>query len=53
VNFVASPYKYDTPLVRAVANGHAEAAALLLHFDADVNARRRVDGDTPLHIAVR
>lgn len=44
---------YDaTPLHNACAAGHPQLAALLLEHGADPN-RQRIDGETPLHQAVR
>ena len=40
-----------TPLHEAVASGHAAVVAALLAAGADVHARDRIDGPTPLHDA--
>eukprot|EP00438_Fugacium_kawagutii_P002531 Skav219548 [mRNA] locus=scaffold1863:116799:117900:+ [translate_table: standard] len=48
-SFVSS---MKTPLLMAVAHGHADIVSLLLEADADAN-RSSADGDVPLHVAMR
>ena len=42
---------FDTPLMKAAALLAVESARILIEYGADVNAKRSIDGKTPLMIA--